>query len=111
MHCLYPVKEERRSRTENNPAALLREQLSAASYMVHTYGRPVIGWMSEVGKLTAADAEAFYRKYYTPSNAALVVAGDVDANVVHELAIKYYKVCCFWFKLNFSLSQSMMCSV
>ncbi len=87
---LEVVKEERRSRTENNPAALLREQLSAATYTAHTYGRPVIGWMSEVTKLAAADAQAFYRKYYTPSNAALVVAGDVDAEKVHELAVKYY---------------------
>ncbi len=87
---LEVVKEERRSRTENNPAALLREQLTAAAYTAHTYGRPVIGWMSEVEALTAADAESFYRKYYTPSNAALVVAGDVDPEKVHELAVKYY---------------------
>ncbi|MEM9470839.1 MAG: pitrilysin family protein [Pseudomonadota bacterium] len=87
---LEVVKEERRSRTENNPAALLREQLNAASYTAHTYGRPVIGWMSEVETLTADDAESFYRKYYTPSNAALVVVGDVDPEKVHELAMKYY---------------------
>lgn len=87
---LEVVKEERRSRTDNNPAALLREQLSAAAYTAHTYGRPVIGWMSEVEKLAAADAQAFYRKYYTPSNAALVVAGDVDPKKVQELAVKYY---------------------
>ena len=87
---LEVVKEERRSRTDNNPAALLREQLSAATYTAHTYGRPVIGWMSEVEALTANDARAFYRKYYTPSNAALVVAGDVDPANVLALARKYY---------------------
>ncbi len=87
---LEVVKEERRSRTDNNPAALLREQLSAATYTAHTYGRPVIGWMSEVEQLAAKDAKAFYRKYYTPSNAALVVAGDVDPAKVKELAVKYY---------------------
>ncbi|MEO9874236.1 MAG: pitrilysin family protein [Anderseniella sp.] len=87
---LEVVKEERRSRTDNNPAALLREQLSAAAYTAHTYGRPVIGWMSEVEALAAADAQAFYRKYYTPSNAALVVAGDVDPEKVLKLAEKYY---------------------
>lgn len=87
---LEVVKEERRSRTDNNPSALLREQLTAAAYTAHTYGRPVIGWMSEVEALAAADAQAFYRKYYTPSNAALVVAGDVDPEKVHELAVKYY---------------------
>ena len=50
----------------------------------------MIGWMSEVEILAAADAQAFYRKYYTPSNAALVVAGDVDPEKVQELAVKYY---------------------
>ena len=87
---LEVVKEERRSRTDNNPAALMREQLSAVAYTAHTYGRPIIGWMSEVENLTAADAQAFYRKYYTPSNAALVVAGDVDPEKVFELAEKHY---------------------
>ena len=87
---LEVVKEERRSRTDNNPEALLREQLSAAAYTAHTYGRPVIGWMSEVENLAAVDAQAFYRKYYTPSNAALVVAGDVDPAKVRDLAVKYY---------------------
>ncbi len=87
---LEVVKEERRSRTDNNPSALLAEQLSAAAYTAHTYGRPIIGWMSEVENLKAADAQAFYQKYYTPSNAALVVAGDVEPEAVLELAKKYY---------------------
>lgn len=87
---LEVVKEERRSRTDNNPSALLREQLNATAYTAHTYGRPIIGWMSEVEKLSAADARAFYEKYYTPSNAALVIAGDVEPEKVLELARKYY---------------------
>ena len=87
---LEVVKEERRSRTDNNPSALLREQLSAAAYTAHTYGRPVIGWMSEVESLSEKDARDFYKKYYTPSNAALVVAGDVEPARVIELAEKYY---------------------
>jgi len=89
---LEVVKEERRSRTDNNPSALLGEQLNAALYTAHPYGRPIIGWMSEVEGLTAADAKAFYAKYYTPANAALVVAGDVEPEKVLELARKYYGV-------------------
>ena len=89
---LEVVKEERRTRTDNNPSALLGEQLNAALYTAHPYGRPVIGWMSEVEALTADDAKAFYAKYYTPANADLVVVGDVEPEKVHELAKKYYGV-------------------
>jgi len=84
------VKEERRTRTDNKPAQLLSEQMSAALYTAHPYGIPIIGWMSEVAKLTRQDAMAFYRKYYTPSNAILVVAGDVSAERVKKLAQKHY---------------------
>jgi len=87
---LEVVKEERRQRTDNNPSALLREQLNATAYTAHTYGRPIIGWMSEVEQLTASDAREFYQRFYTPANAALVVAGDVEPDKVHELAVKYY---------------------
>ena len=84
------VKEERRTRTDNKPAQLLSEQMSAALYTAHPYGIPIIGWMSEVAKLTRQDAMSFYRKYYTPSNAILVVAGDVSAERVKQLAQKHY---------------------
>jgi zinc protease len=87
---LQVVKEERRTRTDNKPSSLLVEQISAALYTAHPYGTPVIGWMDEVGKLTLADAMAFYRKYYTPSNAILIVAGDVTTPEVKKLAEKYY---------------------
>ena len=63
------VKEERRSRTDNDPSSLLAEQMTAALYMAHPYGRPVIGWMTDVNGLTRVDAEEFYRQYYTPKNA------------------------------------------
>ncbi len=84
------VKEERRTRTDNKPTALLSEQMSAALYTAHPYGIPVIGWMSEVEKLNRQDALDFYRKFYTPSNAILVVAGDVTAEQVIKLAKKHY---------------------
>ncbi len=86
------VKEERRTRTDNKPTALLSEQMSASLYIAHPYGIPVIGWMSEVAKLNRQDAMDFYRKFYTPSNAILVVAGDVTSEQVIALAKKYYGV-------------------
>jgi zinc protease len=87
---LQVVREERRTRTENDPSALLAEQIDAAMYTAHPYGKPVIGWMSEVAKLTKDDAITFYKAHYTPANAILVVAGDVTTEQVKVLAEKYY---------------------
>ena len=87
---LQVVREERRMRTENDPSALLAEQIDAAMYTAHPYGKPVIGWMSEVAKLTRDDAFAFYKAHYTPANAILVVAGDATPEQVKTLAEKYY---------------------
>jgi zinc protease len=84
------VLEERRSRTDNSPAAQLREQVRRALYLNHPYGRPVIGWMSEIKKLTTENALAFYRKHYAPNNAMLIIAGDVSVENVRMLAEKYY---------------------
>jgi zinc protease len=84
------VLEERRSRTDNNPSAQLREAMNAAQYMAHPYGIPVIGWKHEVEKLNLKDALAFYRRYYAPNNAILVVAGDVEADAVFKLAEKHF---------------------
>jgi zinc protease len=87
---LNVVREERRQRTENDPGALLGEQLDAAMYTAHPYGKPIIGWMSEVAKLTREDALDFYKAHYTPANAILVVAGDADPERVKALAEKSY---------------------
>jgi len=87
---LKVVQEERRTRTDNKPSKLLTEQMTAAQYLAHPYGIPIIGWMSEVEKLTLDDAVAFYKKYYTPSNAILVVAGDVTGKEVLAHAKKHY---------------------
>ena len=84
------VLEERRSRTDNSPAAQLREQVRRALYLNHPYGRPVIGWMSEIKNLTTENALAFYRKHYAPNNAMLIIAGDVTVDQVRVLAQKYY---------------------
>lgn len=70
------VKEERRLRVEDRPEALLGEATNAATYMVHPYRRPVIGWMNDVQNMTLEDLKEFYRTYYAPNNAFIVVAGD-----------------------------------
>jgi zinc protease len=87
---LEVVKEERRMRTEDNPRAQLHEALSAATFVASPYRRPVIGWMSDLDTMTANDARAFYQRWYTPANAVVVVAGDVDVAQVRQLAERYY---------------------
>ncbi|MFM8747054.1 MAG: M16 family metallopeptidase [Aestuariivirga sp.] len=84
------VKEERRERTDNEPSSLLSEQLDAALYLVHPYGKPVIGWMDQVAELTRQDAMDFYARHYQPRNAILIVAGDVAPEEVKRLAERYY---------------------
>lgn len=84
------VLEERNMRTENDPGAIFGEQRDAAQYMNHPYGIPVIGWKHEVSALTRDDAFEFYRRYYAPNNAILIVAGDVTPDEVHTLAEEYY---------------------
>ncbi|WP_341896236.1 pitrilysin family protein [Ferrovibrio terrae] len=87
---LQVVMEERLSRTDNNPGALFGEQLDAAQYLSHPYGRPVIGWPAEIQRLTLDDAMTFYRTHYAPNNAILIVAGDVRPAELKALAEKYY---------------------
>ena len=87
---LEVVKEERRMRTDDQPRAQLFEQLNAAAFVASPYRRPVVGWMSDLESLTAEDARQFYRRWYVPANAVLVVAGDVDVQRVRALAEKYY---------------------
>ena len=84
------VKEERRMRTEDNPRAQLHEALSATTFVAAPYRRPVIGWMSDLDSMTPDDARVFYRRWYTPANAVVVVAGDVDVAQVRKLAERYY---------------------
>jgi zinc protease len=87
---LKVVLEEYNQRVANNPRARLVEQIDAALYLNHPYGRPVIGWRHEIEKLNRADALAFYRRFYTPNNAVLVVAGDVTADEVKAMAEETY---------------------
>lgn len=84
------VKEERRLRTDDNPRALLFEQLMATAFLSHPYRRPVIGWMEDIETYTMADAQRWYEDWYAPNNATLVVVGDVDHQAIFELARTHY---------------------
>jgi zinc protease len=87
---LNVVLEEQNMRIANNPNARLGEQMDAALYLNHPYGRPVIGWRHEIEKLDRDDALAFYRRFYTPNNAIVVIAGDVTADEVRADAEDTY---------------------
>ncbi len=86
------ILEERNQRTDNDPRALFREQMSAVQYLNHRYGQPVIGWRHEMEALDLDDALSFYATYYAPNNAILVISGDVDPAEVKTLAETYYGV-------------------
>ncbi|HEY0034456.1 MAG TPA: pitrilysin family protein [Devosia sp.] len=84
------VIEERRQRTDSNPQGILSEEVTATLYQNHPYRIPTIGWQNEIENLTFEDAMAFYRRFYAPNNAVLVVAGDVDEATVRTLAEANY---------------------
>ena len=84
------VLEEYNMRVANNPDARLTEQIMAALYLNHPYGRPVIGWHQEIEKLDREDALAFYRRFYAPNNAIMVIAGDVDVKDIRPLVEKNF---------------------
>jgi len=86
------IIEERNQRTESNPNALAREQIRAAQYLNHRYGVPIIGWMHEMEQLQMQDTLDFYELYYSPNNAILIVAGDVEPDEVLALAEEHYGV-------------------
>ena len=84
------VREERRLRTESTPTGKLNEAFDAMFWQAHPYGVPVLGWASEVESITAQDVRDFYKIYYAPNNARMVLVGDFDSNKVVELAKKYF---------------------
>ncbi len=84
------ILEERRSRVDNDPSSILSEQMGATLFLSHPYQIPTIGWEHEIKGLTQADAINFYKRYYAPNNAILVVAGDVEADDVIRLAKETY---------------------
>ena len=84
------IIEERSSRVDNNPGGKFGEEMRAAFFRSSPYGIPIIGWRHEMEKLSRADAEAWLKKYYTPNNAVLIIAGDVTVDEVRKLAEKHY---------------------
>ena len=84
------VMEERRMRTDSQPTGRLFEQFLAAAFTAHSYGRPVVGWPSDLRSFSATDAMAFYERYYVPANMVVAVVGDVKAAEVVPLVEKYF---------------------
>lgn len=84
------VKEERRWRTEDKPQSRVNEQFESSVYRAHPYGRPVVGFMNDLENMTADDAREWYRTWYAPNNATVVVVGDVKAQEVFALAEKTF---------------------
>jgi zinc protease len=84
------VMEERRLRTDDKPESLTYEKFMATAFQKHAYRNPVIGWMKDLESITTKDLEQWYKRWYAPNNATLVVVGDVDPDEVFRLAKKHY---------------------
>ncbi|MGK0297547.1 MAG: zinc protease, partial [Gammaproteobacteria bacterium] len=84
------VKEERRLRTDDNPNSYLREVANATAFQTSPYRQPIIGWMADLETMDVADLRSWYKKWYAPNNATLVVVGDIEADNVFKLAKKYF---------------------
>jgi zinc protease len=84
------VMEERRLRTDDQAISKVFEALNATAFVAHPYRNPIVGWMDDLKNMTAADALAWYERWYAPNNATMVVTGDVDAKQVFVLAEKYF---------------------
>jgi zinc protease len=84
------VKSERREKLESSPVSLLDEQMDSAAFVGHPYGQPVVGYMNEVEKLTADDAQKFYDTWYHPNNVVAVIAGNLDIEELRDLAEEFY---------------------
>ena len=84
------VMEERRLRTDDQAISKVYEALNATAFVAHPYRNPIVGWMDDLKNMTAADALAWYERWYAPNNATMIVTGDVDAKRVFVLAEKYF---------------------
>ena len=84
------VNEERRMRVDSSPQGRLIEEFLAAAYMAHPYGRPGVGWPSDISQVTATEAAAFHREYYVPSNIVIAVVGDLDPATALPILEKYF---------------------
>lgn len=84
------VAEERRTRLENSPAGILQAAHMAAAFQSHPYGRPVVGSMEDIQRLTRREVESYFRSYYGPNNAVVAIAGDVDPEEILSWAEEYF---------------------
>ncbi|RXH56136.1 M16 family metallopeptidase [Granulicella sibirica] len=84
------VQEERRMRTDSSPTGRMIEQFLSSAYVAHPYGRPTVGWESEISQVTATEAAAFHKKYYVPANIVIAVVGDVKASTTLPILEKYF---------------------
>ncbi|MDE1161841.1 MAG: pitrilysin family protein [Acidobacteriaceae bacterium] len=84
------VNEERRMRIDSSPQGRLVEEFLAAAYMAHPYGRPGVGWESDITQVTATEAAAFHKKYYVPSNIVVALVGDIDPKTALPMLEKYF---------------------
>ncbi|MGI9301528.1 MAG: M16 family metallopeptidase [Gammaproteobacteria bacterium] len=87
---LEVVKEERRLRTEDDPRSLTYEQLFAAAYLNGPYHNPIVGWMEDLNSMQLSDLQDWYRRWYAPGNATLVIVGDVDPALTLTLVKQHY---------------------
>jgi len=84
------IKEERRMRTDDKPTSLTYERFNAVAYLNSSYHQPIIGWMQDLNTMTIDDLSQWYKTWYAPNNATLVISGDVDSKQVFKLAEKYF---------------------
>ena len=84
------ILEERFQRVESSPSAKLDESMRSILFPNHYYGRPIIGWKHEIENLNFEDIIEFYKQYYVPNNATLVLSGDVDFESIKKLSKKYF---------------------
>ena len=85
------VYSERRTSVDNDNESLLSEQVQAAAYVAHPYHVPVIGWPSDIEHWSIDDLKSYFKTYYAPNNATMIVVGDVTAQEVFRLAEKYFE--------------------
>lgn len=84
------VQEERRMRTDDNPQALLYERYMALSHLAAPYHHPVVGWMNDLENMTLSNIKDWYKKWYAPNNATIVIVGDVDPKQTTDLIKQYF---------------------
>ncbi|MDZ7779274.1 MAG: pitrilysin family protein [Gemmatimonadota bacterium] len=84
------VLEERRMRVDASPQGTLYERFLATAFEEHPYGRPVVGHVRDLERISRRDLRAYHRRYYTPNNAVAVIVGDIDPDVVEGYAQRYF---------------------